>query len=74
MNPKSKIIIDFADIFVVSSSFADEVLVMLFHELGAINFMSRIEFVNVDKTVRGLIDRVIMQRMVLPKPESENEK
>jgi hypothetical protein len=63
MNPSSKIILDFAGVNIVSSSFADEVFGKLFKTMGPLAFMSRLEFKNMDRTVRALIDRSIRQRM-----------
>jgi anti-sigma regulatory factor (Ser/Thr protein kinase) len=54
---------DFADVPLVSSSFADEVFGKLFVELGALDFMKRCTFRAVDPTVKRLIDRAIAQRM-----------
>lgn len=62
MNPESKITVDFSEVHIVSSSFADEVFGKLFKSMGPLAFMSRVEFQNVDKTVRALIDRSINQR------------
>jgi STAS-like domain of unknown function (DUF4325) len=63
MCPGQRIVIDFADIPLVSSSFADEVLGKLFVELGPMTFTQRFEFRNVASTVQQLIDKAIMQRM-----------
>jgi hypothetical protein len=60
--PTQKVFIDFSDIPVISSSFADEVLGKLFLELGPLAFMQRFEVVNTTDAVRGLIDRAIGQR------------
>lgn len=57
-----RILIDFRDVAVISSSFADEVFGRLFVEFGPINFMSKIIFINSDDIISGLIDRAIMQR------------
>jgi hypothetical protein len=38
----------------------------LFAELGPIRFNQLCRFTNIDPTVRGLIDRAIMQRMKSP--------
>lgn len=54
--------VDFADVFVVSSSFADEVFGKLFVEMGPLRYMRRISLVNVASTVEGLIDRAITLR------------
>jgi len=63
MCPGQRICIDFVDIPLVSSSFADEVLGKLFLELGPLTFMQRCEFRNVESTVRKLVDKAIGQRM-----------
>ena len=60
--PEQKIFVDFSDVPVISSSFADEVLGKLFLELGPLAFMQKFEVVNTTDTVRGLIDRAIAQR------------
>lgn len=57
-----RISIDFADIPLISSSFADEVFGKLFVELGPLAFMQKFEFLHVTDTVRSLIDRAIAQR------------
>ena len=46
-----KVIVDFSDIYVLSSSVADEVFGMLFKELGPMRFMSRIEIAHADHIV-----------------------
>jgi hypothetical protein len=58
-----KIIIDLADVPIMSSSFADEAFGKLFLEAGPMEFMRRFEFVNVMSTVQQLIDRAISQRV-----------
>jgi len=65
MCPGQRIYIDFSDIALISSSFADEVFGKLFAELGALSFMQRFEFMNVSQTVRQLVDRAIAQRMAV---------
>jgi anti-sigma regulatory factor (Ser/Thr protein kinase) len=66
MCPGQRIIIDFADIPLVSSSFADEVLGKLFVALGPMTFAQRFEFRNVATTVQQLIDKAITQRLSQP--------
>lgn len=58
-----KIQLDFSGIPLVSSSFADELIGKLFAELGPIEFMRRFEVVNIEPTVRALVDKAIAQRM-----------
>ena len=61
--PGQRIIIDFDGIHLISSSFADEVMGKLFKELGPMTFAQRLEFKNVEPTVRQLLDKAITQRM-----------
>jgi len=63
MCPDQKIIINFAGVPLVSSSFADEVFGKLFLEMGPIVFSQRFEFLNLPILVRQLIDRAISQRI-----------
>ena len=60
---RSKLRIDFSDIFIISSSVADEAFGKLFAQIGPLDFMQRIEILNVEPTVKMLIDRAISQRM-----------
>ena len=59
------ITLDFRDVAVITSSFADEVFGRLFNDMGPRAFMERIRMRNVDPTVDGLIDRAIVQRTQL---------
>jgi hypothetical protein len=63
MSAEGKVVIDFVDIHLVSSSFADEVIGKLFLDLGPLNFSAKIELRNVDPTVKLLIDKAIIQRL-----------
>ncbi|MEM5474617.1 STAS-like domain-containing protein [Hoeflea sp. AS60] len=58
-----KVIVDLDGVMLVSSSYADEVFGKLFVELGPLEFGRRVDIKNVDKLVRGLIDKAIYQRM-----------
>lgn len=53
---------DFSDINIISSSFADEVFGKIFVEFGPMNFMRRINLMNVEADILRLIDRAIMLR------------
>jgi anti-sigma regulatory factor (Ser/Thr protein kinase) len=66
------IVLDFDNVNIVSSSFADEVLGRLFVELGPMVFMTRIKFKNADKETLSLIDRAIIQRSGMGNPASGN--
>ncbi len=63
MCPGEEVIIDFTDVALVSSSFADELIGKLFAEFGPLEFMTRFKLVGVSTTVQQLIDRAISQRM-----------
>jgi hypothetical protein len=63
MCPGQPLEIDFAQVPLISSSFADEVFGKLFVKLGPLQFMQRIRFKNVENTVRLLIDKAISQRV-----------
>jgi anti-sigma regulatory factor (Ser/Thr protein kinase) len=54
--------IDFDDVFVISSSFADEVFGKLFVEMGPLRYMRRVALSNVAPAIEGLIDRAITLR------------
>ncbi len=62
MNGGRRIVVDLSSIPLVSSSFADEVFGKLFVQIGAIAFMTTVQFSGVSDTVRSLIDRAIIQR------------
>jgi len=65
MTDNNKIYVDFIDIPIISSSFADEVFGKLFAEIGPLGFGQRFEFMNISQTVRQLIDKAIAQRMAV---------
>ncbi len=62
---QGRVTIDFSDVPLVSSSYADEVFGKMFSEIGPITFSIRFEFSRIDGTVKRLIDRAISQRMKL---------
>lgn len=57
-----RMIIDFTDVLLISSSFADEAIAKPYVEMGPLTFMSRVEIINADRTIRSLIDRAILLR------------
>lgn len=63
MAETSKVEVDFRDISIISSSFADECFGRLIASMGPAEFFSRINFVNADSTVRAIIDRSVLQRL-----------
>lgn len=60
--PGCVLVIDWSDVQVVSSSFADEFVGKLFFEIGPTRFMARVRNINMNATVGQLIDRAILQR------------
>jgi hypothetical protein len=60
---RNSIQFDFEGVHLISSSFADEVFGKLFTTLGPISFGHLCRFVNLDDTVKKLVDRAISQRM-----------
>lgn len=63
---KGRIVVDFSDVPLISSSYADEIFGKLFVELGPIEFSRHFDFKNVDPLVRQLIDKAITQRATSP--------
>jgi anti-sigma regulatory factor (Ser/Thr protein kinase)/anti-anti-sigma regulatory factor len=55
--------IDFDNILVISSSFADECFGRLISDMGPVEFFSKISFKNADESIRAIIDRSVVQRM-----------
>ena len=62
MNPSHRIVVDFSDVPLISSSFADEVFGKLFVELGALKFMGSLALRGMASTVSGFVDKAILQR------------
>ena len=65
LQTNDKIVLDFKDVGVMSSGFADEVFGRLFVKMGFRSFTQRIVIKNADETIDGLIDRAISQRSKL---------
>lgn len=63
MCPNQRVLIDFTDVALVSSSFADEFIGKLFAEFGPVDFISRFQFVGLSRIVQQLIDRAVSQRL-----------
>ena len=57
------VVIDFAGITVVSSSFADELIGKLVAEMGFIAFTQRIRMNGMNEIIAPIIDRSVAQRM-----------
>ena len=58
-----KINVDFSEVNLISSSFADEVFGKIFLELGPIGFSNRLQLSHVDTTVKLLVEKAISQRV-----------
>ncbi len=60
--PDKPLLLDWTDVPLVSSSFADELVGKLFAELGPLVFSARVRNIGMRPVVHGLIDKAIMQR------------
>ncbi len=60
--PAKPLLLDWAGVPLVSSSFADELVGKLFASLGPLAFSARVRNLGMDAVVRGLVDKAIMQR------------
>lgn len=60
---KKKIIIDFSNIGIISSSFADELLCKLIIDYGMFQFQRIFEIKNMNKTIQTIFDKSLAQRM-----------
>lgn len=68
-----KIEIDFSDISVISSSFADEFIGKLVVRLGFYRFSNMVKLSNANKTIEAILNRSIVQRLTqLLSPENQN--
>jgi anti-sigma regulatory factor (Ser/Thr protein kinase) len=63
MFPAKLVIIDFSEVPLISSSFADEVIGKLFVQLGPLAFTQRFKFRGTSENIQQLIDRAITQRL-----------
>jgi anti-sigma regulatory factor (Ser/Thr protein kinase) len=59
----ARLVLDFENINVISSSFADEVLGKLALEMGFVQFVNRFRLENMSETVEVIINRAIQQRV-----------
>lgn len=63
MSGGARVQVDFDDILMVSSSFADECFGRLIAKIGPAEFFARVSFENTDQALRAIIDRSVMQRL-----------
>lgn len=62
MKPESRLVLDFTDVAIISSSFADEVIGKIFTRLGPMGFMRRVVLKGLSPAVNGLIERALRMR------------
>jgi anti-sigma regulatory factor (Ser/Thr protein kinase) len=60
--PTCPVVLDWASVPLISSSYADEFLGKLFVELGPLGFMQRIRNMNMTTEIEALINKAIVQR------------
>ncbi len=60
--PTKPLLLDWSAVPLVSSSFADELVGKLFAHLGPLAFAARVRNIGMEATVRGLVDKAILQR------------
>lgn len=61
---KKPITLDFGQVSVISSSFADELLAKLFMELGLFQFNNLIRIKGLDHTMQTILQRSVLQRII----------
>lgn len=61
---KTRIIIDFTGIEVISSSFADELIAKLLLELGIFQFNNLIQLKGMDISLQNILQRSVIQRLI----------
>ncbi|WP_420636428.1 STAS-like domain-containing protein [Candidatus Palauibacter sp.] len=62
MSGGRRVVVDFSDVPLVSSSFADEVFGKLLVEVGPLQFMQTITLQGMSRIVSELVDRAMRQR------------
>lgn len=63
--------INFDEVNVITSGLADEAFGKLFCDIGPVSFTNRIKIINDNSTIKGLIDRAIVQRILLSGQENQ---
>jgi len=56
-------VVDFADINIVSSSFADEFIGKIYVSIGPLQFSNKIILKNMNETIAAIVNRAILQRV-----------
>ena len=65
INPKESVVIDFENVDVMSSSFADEFIAKFVKELGTTSFFGRYRFKGLSQFAATTVDKVIAQRLAV---------
>jgi anti-sigma regulatory factor (Ser/Thr protein kinase) len=60
---RKKITLDFAEVGIITSSFADELICKLIDQYGFIQFQMMFEITNMNKEVRGIVEKALKQRL-----------
>ncbi len=63
LETKKRIVIDFKDLSVISSSFADELLGKLVIEFGFFGFNNLVKLKNMNSLIQQIVQRSVAQRM-----------
>lgn len=61
---EQEIILDFEDVKMVTSSFADEVIGKNCAKLGLHNFFSRVQIINTSEQIKLILKKAIIDRLV----------
>jgi hypothetical protein len=61
--PDKRVIVDFADVNLVSASFSDEFIARMAKETGVATFFQRVSLTNMNELVRRTMDAVLEQRL-----------
>lgn len=62
-NSSLRIVVDWTNVPLIASSFADEFIGKLYADLGPIDFSSKVELRGMDRTTKHILNSVIAQRM-----------
>ena len=62
-NSTKRLVIDWADVPLIASSFADEFIGKLYADIGPLDFPSRVQLRGMDRTTKHILNSAISQRM-----------
>jgi len=60
---RGKVILDFTNVSIISSSYADELIGKLVAEWGIVHFANRIEMISVNPVIHGLLTKAVAERL-----------